>query len=623
MNLFQYLVPDNPLAAFIVVILMALVTLWYGALIVWSVGLSRRQRELGRCSDVGSLHTGSRDLMVRSAASSGGTLIALETEAQSIFLDYCNGVRIKPDGVIAQHIKAIFDAGWKGSRLDIAELNKHSIARLYRTHELLRSVLAVFIIVGLLGTLIGLSSSLAQLSPLTIGGSVQSATQLSQGLNQLLRELKSAFAPSIWGVMLTFICVLVLSSYVHIKALPIRNKLESLTLTVWVPQLFPATSRRFLEALQLSEQHMQKSFEIARELAGFTKDIRTEVSNFHENLQTANKPLKLLSQSAVKLNTFVETFSKSSEKISSFQAELKLLYEQMVKDSQSFHQSVKQNIKKSAEFHGEMQIAMKSQGEQIKSLMITMNSYERGYIENRAQLDARLMELLSEAKKAYSAILGQNRTLASEIGEPLRTTLTNSLSELEKTLREELHKEHLKVDGVMSSVNDLVRSMNAHEKESVENTKKIADSINEAISQQTRAHDDGLRQQTDAALITQKLMRDLEAASRVQSDQLLKFRQSVNELTGALTAFNRNLAAREDSRYQDFAGSSVSTRKENEMPVTDVLETFSPRTTESAIPNNGGQINSDDPQRDDTEKDLQSKTSEPGSGLLGFFSKYK
>jgi biopolymer transport protein ExbB/TolQ len=621
-NLLQYLVPDNPLAAFIVVILMVLVLVWYGTLVIWSVGLSRRQRELGRCSDVGSLHTGSRDLMMRSAASSGGALIALEAEAQSIFVDYCKGVRIKPDGPVAQHIKAIFDAGWKGSRLDVAELNKHSIARLYRTHAFLRSVLAVFIIVGLLGTLIGLSSSLAQLSPLTLGGSVQSTTQLSQGLNQLLRELKSAFAPSIWGVMLTFICVLVLSSYLHIKALPIRNNLERLTLTVWVPQLFPSTSRRFLEALQLSEQHMQKSFEIARELAGFTKDIRTEVSNFHENLQTANKPLKILSQSALRLNSFVDTFSKSSAQISSFEAELKALYEQMLKQSQSFHQNVKQNIKQSADFHAEMQVAMKGQGEQIKSLMITMNSYERAYVESRSQVDARLMELLSEAKKAYSAILSQNRTLANEIGEPLRTTLRDSLSGLEKTLREGLHKEHLQIDGVISSVNDLVRSANEHAKESVEGAKKIAQSINAAIAQQTHAHNEGLRLQKDSALITQELMRHLEAASQAQSEQWLNFRQSANELTVTLKSHDGNLGSPEHTRHdKDFGSLNISRVVENKPPAADIVDAFS-AITKSGVAGNVGENNTGN-RRDEAQKDIESESSELGSRLLRFFSKYK
>jgi hypothetical protein len=624
MNAWQSLFPDNPAAALIVGILLILVALWCGVLVIWSVGLNRRQKEMERCSNVESLRDGLKTLTALSVTSTGSALVALETKAQTVFSDYCDAVQVKVDGVIAQHIKAIFDAGWKGSRLDIAELNKHTTARLYRTHALLQSLLAIFIIVGLLGTLIGLSSSLAQLSPLTLGGSVQSATELSQGLNHLLGELKSAFAPSIWGVLLTLICVLVLSSYVHFKAAPIRNSIKQLTLTVWVPQLFPATSRRFLETVQLSEQHMQKSFGIARELAGFTSDIRTEVSNFREHLITANRPLELLSHSAAQLISFVETFSKSTGEISSFQAELKTLYDQMVKESQVFHTSVKVNIKKSADFNAEMQTAMKSQGEQIKSLMLTMNSYERAYIESRARLDLRLMELLSEAKKAYSATLTQNQTIANDIGAPLRTTLITSLSELQNTVREELHKEHEQLGGVVSSVRELVSSVNEGTRKNVENAKKIADSFTAAVSQQADAQEAGFKLQKEAASATQGLINNVEKLSKTQTEQLTNLRQSVDKLTGTLESLDGNLKWQPTTIYtSDPHGGKTGKQTEDGQTVSDYVAATSPEIIDSSVKRPVEEDKKNDHSGDPDKEAEGSRTTGTGSHLLDFFSRYK
>lgn len=541
MNIFQYLVPSNPIASLVCTVLMAHVVVWVGVLIYWVVKLRQRQAEMQRCLDVSSLREPLKKLNARSMSAPPADVPAIESDARNTFADYCREAQIDSEGVVAQHIKAIFDAGWKGSRLEVAELIRHTATKIYRAHALLRSVLAVFIIIGLLGTLIGLSSSLAQLSPLSLGSAVQSSTQLSQGLNQLLRELKGAFVPSIWGVMMTFICVLVLSACVHFQALPVRHDLEQFTLTVWVPQLFPATSRKFLEALHLSEQQMHKSFTIAREMARFTKDIRTETSAFRDNLLIANKPLKTLAESATGLNTFAENFATSAEKISSFQSEVKTLYEQMVSDSQSFHANVADNLKKSATFQKQLQSSMNSQGEQIKSLLITMKSYEHAYIEARSQLDLSLMEVLSEAKKSYSAMVAQNQILANDIGEPLRTDLTNALSGVEKSLREELKKDHDQLTAVAVSVNELVQKVGVTNTQTLENSEKVAKAIEEGISQQVKSVTEGQKLLKDTDEHARNLISRLETASQTQVETLNAFNNCVNDLSATINKLDASL----------------------------------------------------------------------------------
>jgi biopolymer transport protein ExbB/TolQ len=632
MNVWQFLVPDSPVASFIVVILMALVAIWYGVLVYWTVALSRRQRELRRCIDVVSLNIQSKDLSARSATASGPDLAALEVEADVVFREFCREKDINPEGLTARHLKAIFDAGWKGSRLDVGELIKHTSGNLYRTHALLRSVLAVFIIVGLLGTLFGLSSSLAQLSPLSVGGSVQSATQLSQGLNHLLVELRSAFAPSIWGVLVTFICVLVLSSYVHLKALPVKHDLERFTFTIWVPQLFPATSRRFLEALHLSEGHMQKSFEIARELAGFTRDIRTEVSNFRDNLLSANKPLKVLAESSTNLNKFTDTFAVSVEKIGSFQVELKALYEQMVTESQTFHGSVKQNIKKSGEFQAGIQVAMKSQGEQIKSLMVSMKSHEHAYIESRVQLDAALMEVLSEAKKSYSAVVSQNRILANEVGEPLRKSLTTSLSNVEGALRERLQKEQTQLDEVMASVTNLVRTAEGSRQETMRSTNEIAAAMQQSILQQGRTQEEGLRQLKDTDQMARTMMTNLAVINQAQVETLKVFSQTVSELTSTIKGLSENLTPIDPASFDRSGNGNVRSSPSgvlrpsppmNTVPAESDSLTQGESSAGERSPDTGPDAREFNSPDSSESGNAASASSSSNSGFLSFLSRYK
>ncbi len=630
MNIFQYLVPSNPIASLVCTVLMAHVVVWVGVLIYWVVKLGRRRDEMQRCSDVSSLREPLKKLNARSMSASPADLPAIESDARDAFVDYCRTARIDTDGVVAQHIKAIFDAGWKGSRLEVAELIKHTAARVYRTHALLRSVLAVFIIIGLLGTLIGLSSSLAQLSPLSLGSAVESSTQLSQGLNQLLRELKGAFVPSIWGVMVTFICVLILSACVHFKALPMRHDLEQLTLTVWVPQLFPATSRKFLEALHLSEQQMHKSFTIAREMAHFTKDIRTETSAFRDNLLIANKPLKTLADSTTGLNTFAEKFATSAEQITSFQSELKTLYEQMVTDSQSFHTNVADNLKKSTAYQKQLQLSMNSQGEHIKSLLVTMKSYEQAYIEARSQLDFSLMEVLSEAKKSYSAMVAQNQILANDIGEPLRTDLTNALSGVEKSLREELRKDHDQLTAVAVSVNELVRKVESSNTQTLENSEKVAKAIEQGVSQQVKSVTEGQKLLKDTDEHARNLISRLEAASQTQVETLNAFNNCVTDLSATINKLDASLkSVKQTTNDQNQLIKNVvdiSSRMTNSYgPFTNPVVERVPDVT------NDSRQEKDDPEQNppelhpavSTEAKDPLKTNKPKYNPLNFLSRYK
>jgi hypothetical protein len=93
-------------------------------------------------------------------------------------------------------------------------LNDHTTSNLFKWNVPLSSVLAIFIVIGLLGTLFGLAGSLMELAS-ALQASAPGTDSMEN--SEKMTEMKGALAPSIWGIFFT--------------------------LTVWVPQLYRTTPR--------------------------------------------------------------------------------------------------------------------------------------------------------------------------------------------------------------------------------------------------------------------------------------------------------------------------------------------------------------------------------------------
>ena len=137
---------------------------------------------------------------------------------KAIFL---NGYLDKGSSV-TKHLKAIFLAGWNESRLEVGELINHTTSNLFRWNNLFRSVLAVFIVIGLLGTLFGLADSLVELSPalkanaetqtLTEEGEAsatdeaagENSRQITQALSHLMNDIEELLPRALRGYSLRY-----------------------------------------------------------------------------------------------------------------------------------------------------------------------------------------------------------------------------------------------------------------------------------------------------------------------------------------------------------------------------------------------------------------------------------
>lgn len=435
MKILEYLKPENVIAKWVVYLLAALFIFWLGSLL-WSL---RRHlsffTEIKSCQDVRSLR---EQLSALNNVIADSPLTAQSRAGRIAFQSFQTERRMQKDGPITRHIHAIFDAGWTESQLDSSALIRNTTAEIFRLNSLHRSLLSVFIVLGLLGTLFGLADTMSSLDALLRGTAQLNNATLSQSLQSLLGTLKSAFAPSIWGVSLTVIGVLLLALYMRVIILPLSGLLERTTLTIWIPQLMPTASQRLQERLRLSREQMERAVAASQEVTEFAEDIRSKTGSLRETLGLTTDAFRQMADVADRLGSFSNQFAQGVKGLTSFQQELRTLYQQIADESRAFQQSVQLNIAGSEEFQKQIQAQLNSQHQQMASLLKALQSYETAYIANRGRIDEGLTGVLEKAQRAYESLSQRNeeitKALDEALGKPLRENLSRDMEAVQKGL---------------------------------------------------------------------------------------------------------------------------------------------------------------------------------------------
>jgi len=438
MKILEYLTPENQIALWIIYALCALFGLWI-VLLLWTLWqhLSFRS-QIKRCEDVTELTQ--NDTLVDPESTTSAFALHHANEEQ--FRAFQRARRLSENSPITRHLKSIFDAGHNESQLDTRSLIKNTSDELLRSNGLQRSLLSIFIILGLLGTLFGLADTLASLDSLLAGSARLNNDLLGQSLQRLLGTLKSAFAPSIWGVSLTVVGVLFLALYFRVVTLPLVGLLERFTLTVWVPQLMPTTSQRLLTKLQVTERQMQRSFEAAQQVAEFAEGIQEKTGDFGQTLSAATTKLNQMAKVSQDLDTFSANFIEGVKILAPFQQDLRNLYQQVAEESKAFHNSVQSSIVESKAFRADVQAQLNNQHTQLTEMLGGLRSYEAAYVTSREGIDEKLGVVLVEAQGAFNSLSRRNEEIAASldegIGKPLRENLAQSLAAIQLELQTRL-----------------------------------------------------------------------------------------------------------------------------------------------------------------------------------------
>lgn len=527
MNALSYLQPENQIANWIVAILLILFAIWLALLVYGGLRLMTQRWQMIQCAEVERLAQS-----WRAASGVEGASPAPEEESQArkqVFEEFCYEKRIEENSVVARHLKSIFEAGCEESRLEIGGLIKHTTNELFRWNGLLRSVLATFIIFGLLGSLFGLADSL---SHLTSGVGIQSNEQLSQNLADMLGKLKSAFAPSICGILLTILGVILYTLYLQLSCSPIRNLLESMTLNIWVPKLFPTVTQKLQETLLHSERQMKRSIEAASKVAKFAESIEQGGGALKQNLDEANKTLKLATLSVKEIGNFTGKFTESVTALSGFQLELRKLYESINQESKVFQADVKANIEKAEVFYENSRKTIDNQHQQLEAALKGLAAYETAYVESRQRLDAKIEKVLEQTKKAYEDIGERNREIVEALGNPMREELKESLSKVAETLTVRLlsiQDQFVKFDAPISKAANMIEG-------SLETVVKRTETLTQEMQRELIKIEEKHLDQAAHIKPLGPLLTELNEAGKIQSNQIHTLSQAMKALAESLSS---------------------------------------------------------------------------------------
>lgn len=350
----EYLFPANPIATGIITFLIGFFSVWLIGLIKYWRWLRTEQIQIENCKNFHPLVTAQLE------HDRGHEESDQKVDPENAFSEFCKENSLNRRSPIAKHLKMIFLAGWDETRLEVGELINHTTSDLFKWNNLFRSMLAVFIVIGLFGTLFGLTDSLTDLSPALEKSSVnetstENSERMTKALGGLLDKLKGALAPSISGIFFTILGVILYGIFLQSACHPVKSTLERLTLTVWVPQLYPTSSQKLMQTLQKSESQMQKGFETAAQFSESVQKVHGNIEEFNDSLSQVREITQPLSDSVTQINKaasdistaadvlntdftesldkFSSDFASSVAQLTGFQDEIRKLHEQFQEEA--------------------------------------------------------------------------------------------------------------------------------------------------------------------------------------------------------------------------------------------------------------------------------------------------
>ncbi|HPU86449.1 MAG TPA: MotA/TolQ/ExbB proton channel family protein, partial [Candidatus Latescibacteria bacterium] len=346
---------------------------------------------------------------------------------------------------IARHVYAIFRAGMTFGRLDTDSLVKHTERSLFRYAGVLRAIVAMFIVVGLFGTVSKLVVKLPDLSDFFAS---RSLTQPEW--KDALTKLASALEPSMWGVFLTIIGVVAFAIFQRVACLPLVHQLEHLTLNVWTPRYYPTDKQRAdmmvqITGKQISESHalLQQTSESIRDVGEFINSIKDNTGRLSTNIKAAATAFERLDQITGRIESFSTKFEKASAMLAQShhesQQELKTLVSEYLTP-------MKRTVEDAKALQDGLIEPVRNQNAMLGQLLADAKEYEAVRIQ--------LMEAAKDVRSAFSALADQQKNALEGVG--------NRILNEQKGLYEEVAGgfKYLKEGPIREATSNLVKAHN-------------------------------------------------------------------------------------------------------------------------------------------------------------------
>ncbi len=338
---------------------------------------------------------------------------------------------------IFEHIKAIYDAGRKSSRLDADLLVKNTIDKICTDVDTIKSCISVFLVIGILGTLIGLGLSIGSFNSDNFIINAQ-ANNATKELSKLFGNLRGAFAPSMWGVFLTILFVIFYTVIIQERCInKLTDRLTTNTIKVWLPALYPTD-------FQKGENTMVQ----LKETINSADKINQGVNELESNLSNANSTINALCEVSEALNESVANFNEGSNKVLELKNSITELSAQITSTNQSYQEWLNNAVAQVSRFQTESRESLRqqsaavqehfdSQNAQLTSVVKSLKLYDEHAFGVQDSLNNKLTESIQSSKQAVNDMQGATEQLEKRNAEVV-AVISDKLSKDLQAISEQL-----------------------------------------------------------------------------------------------------------------------------------------------------------------------------------------
>jgi hypothetical protein len=317
-----------------------------------------------------------------------------------------------------EHLKAIYNAGYKSSRLDSDLLVKNTTNKIFRGIDTVRTLISLFLVVGILGTLVGLAMTITSLR-------VSSSAAGKYTLD--LSNLGGAFAPSMWGVFCTIVFVAFFSVLIQEGCINrLTEKLTNSTINTWLPVLYPTD-------FQKSENSLVKLNETVKN----AENINTGAQGLLRNLAESNETVVALREAANAVTETQTAFNNGASKFTEMKEALSAMQQQIREQNDSFlayMANLASQNKSVADKNLEISNVVKdnylAQSEKLEAVIHTLKMYDENFTEYRKNSEESLAKSIETNIALAQKISDSEEHLVKAIGDPLRQQLAAELQNI-------------------------------------------------------------------------------------------------------------------------------------------------------------------------------------------------
>lgn len=220
------LIPSNPISLIIVFLMVIFALVWLYLFMQNYLKHRKDSKEIDSIQNFDILILGLRNNLYNLTTFDINNSNRKNNDIDLVFNDFCKENSLNSNSFIVKHVRRFFESLWRQLRFDLTNILEHSNKELSKNSDLLRNLSPSFLIFGLLGTLFGLSDTLLGLKITVDPNNIKLAID---NIQDLLKHLGNAFAPSFWGVLFTLMTLIISTFYNRYVFLPAKNKLYDFT----------------------------------------------------------------------------------------------------------------------------------------------------------------------------------------------------------------------------------------------------------------------------------------------------------------------------------------------------------------------------------------------------------